>query len=150
MKSVTARSGTPRSSRVVAAVCRGVVEAGFADTGCLKQLFPLVLIAARVDGLAGRLGEHPVAFMPLGPGVLAFLVLSLAVLGDQSEELLGQRSVEVTAQGNDRAPPQLAGVGVPDDGGVVGVAVRAQRPAGAGVGFLVPPGAGDPLPVSAD
>ena len=36
--------------------------------------------------------------------------------------------VEAAAQGDDGAPPQLGGVGVPDDGGVVVVAVGAQRP----------------------
>src|SRR5215472_1665701 len=57
--------------------------------------------------------------------------------------------VELAAQGDDRAAPELGGVGVPDDSGVVVVAVRAQRPAQAGVVLLVPLAAGDPLPVRA-
>jgi len=72
--------------------CRvpGIVESGFADARRLKQSFPLVLISARVDRLAGWLGEHPAAFMPLGAGVLAFLILPVAVLGEQREQLLWQ------------------------------------------------------------
>src|SRR5215472_9226678 len=34
--------------------------------------------------------------------------------------------VKLSAQRNDRAAPELRGVGVPDDGGVVVVTVRAQ------------------------
>ena len=42
---------------------------------------------------------------------------------------------ELAAQGDDGAPPQLGGVRVPDHGAGVVVAVRAQRPAQAGVGL---------------
>ena len=55
----------------------------------------------------------------------------------------------LAADADDGAPPQLGGVGVPHDGGVVVVAVRAQRPAQAGVVFLVPLAAGEPPPVRA-
>ena len=57
--------------------------------------------------------------------------------------------VEPAAQGDDGAAPEFGGVGVPDDGGVVVVAVGAQRPAQACVVFFVALSAGDPLAVGA-
>jgi hypothetical protein len=47
-------------------------------------------VAARINRLARRLGEHPAALMPFSASVLALLVLPLAMLGDQDEQLVGQ------------------------------------------------------------
>src|SRR5262249_43693743 len=57
--------------------------------------------------------------------------------------------VEAAADADDGATPQLGGVRVPDDGGGVVVAVRAQRPAQAGVVLFVPLAAGKAPPVRA-
>ena len=51
--------------------------------------------------------------------------------------------VQLPAQGDDRAAPELSGVGVPDYGGVVVIAVQAQRPAQGRVVVGVPFSAGD-------
>ena len=58
--------------------------------------------------------------------------------------------VHAPADGDDGAAPQFGRVRVPHHGGVVVVAVRAQRLAEAGVVCLVPLPAGDPPPVRAE
>src|SRR5690348_6623745 len=55
----------------------------------------------------------------------------------------------MAAEADNGAPPQFGGVGVPHDCRVVVVAVRAQRAAQAGVGFLVALAAGEPPAVRA-
>jgi hypothetical protein len=72
----------------VAAVWR-VVQTCLADSGLFQQGLPLVLVAARIDRLAGWLGEHPAALMPFGASMFALVVLSLAMFGDQDEQLVG-------------------------------------------------------------
>jgi hypothetical protein len=52
-----------------------VVQPCFANSGFVQQCLQLVLIASWIERLAGRLGEHPAAFMPFGASVLAFAVL---------------------------------------------------------------------------
>jgi hypothetical protein len=52
--------------------------------------------------------------------------------------------VQLAAKPYDGSPPQLGCMGVPHDGGLIVVAVWAQRPAQAGVGFPVPLAAGKP------
>jgi hypothetical protein len=58
--------------------------------------------------------------------------------------------VHPSADSDDGAAPQLGRMRVPHHGGVVVVAVRAQRLAEAGVVFPVPLPAGDPAPVRAE
>lgn len=59
--------------------------------GCLLQeSLPLVLVAAVIRRLAGRLGENPASLMPFGARMLGFLILPVGMLGDQVEELVGQ------------------------------------------------------------
>jgi hypothetical protein len=57
--------------------------------------------------------------------------------------------VQLAAKPNDGSPPQFGGMDVPHDGGLIVVAVGAQRPAQAGVGFLVPLATGEPPSVGA-
>jgi hypothetical protein len=76
-----------------------IMQACVADSGFVQQGLPVVLVAAGIDGLAVQLGEHPAAFMPFGPGVLSFVILALAVLDDQVEQLVGQGDTTTTGRG---------------------------------------------------
>ena len=84
-----------------------------------------VLIAARVERLAGRLGEHPAALVPFGASMLAFVVLYFSVFGDQREELAGRGDVSAASLGLDLAFDQAAVMALRAPAGVTG-AVRRQ------------------------
>jgi hypothetical protein len=68
----------------------GVVQARLADSCFLEQLFPFVLVTARVDRIACWLGEHPVARMPLDASIQPLCILPSAMLCDQREQLVRQ------------------------------------------------------------
>lgn len=58
----------------------GVVQSRVPNASLLQKPFPGVMIGARVDRLAVRSSEHPVARMPQLPGCLPFCVLERLVL----------------------------------------------------------------------
>ena len=104
-----------------------IVQACVADSGFLQQGLPLVLVAAGIDGLAGRLGEDPAAFMPFGPSVLPFLILALAVLDDQVEQLVGQGDATTTGRGLHFHLDQAATMALRTPAGMAGAVGRTGR-----------------------
>ena len=80
--------------------------------------------------------------------------LELGHLGIRQLHLPGPGSLggagQLAADRDGGAAPQFGGVRVPDDGGGVVVAVRAQRPSQGGVGVFVPLAAGQAPPVLAE
>jgi hypothetical protein len=64
-----------------------VVKPAVPDARRLEELLPLVIVAARVDRLAGRRREYPATVLPELPGSLAVAVLLGTVLAGQCGQL---------------------------------------------------------------
>src|SRR5690242_18789532 len=114
-----------------------VVQPGLTDPGFGQQRLPLVLVAARVDRLAVRLGEHPAAFVPFGASVFPFAILELAMLGDQREQLVRQGDPAAASRRLDVYLDEAATTAVGAPAGVAGAVRRAWRRAFPLVPFAV-------------
>ena len=104
-----------------------VMQPGLTDPGFGQQRLPFVLIAARVDRPAVRLGEHPATLMPFGTSVLPLAVLSLAVLGDQGEQLVRQGDPAATGCRLDFHLNEAATAAIWAPTGMAGAVRRARR-----------------------
>ena len=95
-----------------------VVKPGLSYASLGQEILPVLHVAARVDRLAVRLGGHPTAFLPYGPGVLTLPLLVGPMLDEQFVELIGQHgppaagsglhvSLDQAAAVSPRAPPRM-------------------------------------------